>query len=248
MSISEFKKVARTKLNGNYFLCICSSLLYFITLFALSYVESRIINIINNNTVTLLISFVFALISLILGYGIIANILELSDIKTNSITNFLNISIKNTTKIIKLKLSIILKLIIPTIIFMFSSVYTYFSYFDNLIPMFMFSLIICIISLIFIIYIYLKYALTSYIYYSNSSLTSREIMKKSAEIMKGNKIKFILLILSFFNWLLIASIILYILGKFIPRPYLTPFIIIFHSLIKPYIVNCISIFYDENNN
>ena len=54
--------------------------------------------------------------------------------------------------------------------------------------------------------------------------------------MKGNKIKFLLLILSFFNWFIIGGIILFILNKFIEIEYLTSFIILFYSILKPYII------------
>ena len=82
----------------------------------------------------------------------------------------------------------------------------------------------------------LKYALVPFIYKSNPELSPREIVKKSNELMKKQKLNYIFLILSFAGWLLLTSLILLVLGYFVEAAYLTPIIILFYTLIRPYII------------
>lgn len=175
----------------------------------------------------------------------IANVIRLTDAKTKSITDFINLSIINGAKYTKVLLQVLIRILIPLILIILSGFYlignivaytnqiNFLCFSPNLV---LTSLIIFIVNFIILIYFLLKYTIVTFIYYSKPNTKPKEIVNKSNELMKGNKIKYLLLLLSFFNWFIIAGIILFILNKFIELEYLTSFIILFYSILKPYII------------
>jgi uncharacterized membrane protein len=243
LTISEIKKSAKVKLTGSYLRCASSTLLYFIITLLLTYLQKICTNAINNSIVITLIEAIFVILKLILSYGLIANIIKLVDIKTNSITDFLNIAIQNTSKYLKTMLIVIFKLLIPLVIFILAGFYLIGNLiaYQNNIKYFCFSpnlvlpIVIFIIACVILLYFFLKYMLVPYIYYKQPELSPSEIVKKSNTIMKNKKLQLFLLLLSFANWFLIVAIILLILNLFIPIEYLTTVVVIFYSLLKPYI-------------
>ena len=254
MSITEIKKSARLKLSGNYIRCASSSLLYFIMVTLLTFFQTKIANSIKSTILLSIVQAIFLLINWILGYGIIANILDLVNVKTNSITDFINSTLKNCVKYTKVGLRTLIKILVPLFLFLLSVFYwlgtviaktqkvDFLCFYQNLIPL---ATCICILTGILLIYFILKYALIAYIYHEDSSLKESEIISKSNNLMKKNKFKYILLLLSFLHWLLIAALILMILNIFIPTRYLTPFVIFFYSIIRPYVVVSKNEFYKE---
>ena len=76
-------------------------------------------------------------------------------------------------------------------------------------------------------------------------MAEKDIVEKSKKLIKGNILKYIGLLLSFFHWFLIGALILMLLNSFIEARFLTPFIIFFYSLIRPYIVVSKQEFYKE---
>jgi len=118
--------------------------------------------------------------------------------------------------------------------------FLYFS--KNLLPL---AVIIFILSFIVLIYFILKYIIVAYVYHQNKELTPKQIVQKTSELMKGNKLKYILLILSFLSWFLLAAIIIFVLNHFIPIQYITPFVILFYSMLKPYIAISTLEFYES---
>jgi len=254
MTISEIKKSAKTKLIGSYIKTASASLLYFIILLVLTYLLSLCSSALNNNILETFIDAIFAIISSILGYGLIANIINLTNSETNAITDFINLAIKNTTKYIKTLLYLLLKILAPIMFFILSGFYLIgtraaninqvnFLYFSkNLLPL---AVIIFILSFIVLIYFILKYIIVAYVYHQNKELTPKQIVQKTSELMKGNKLKYILLILSFLSWFLLAAIIIFVLNHFIPIQYITPFVILFYSMLKPYIAISTLEFYES---
>ena len=123
MKITEVKKAAKIKLSGNYLKCCSSSLLYFLLVTLITFLQSKSTAIIENSVLLAIVQAIFLLISWIFNYGIIANLLELVDLKTNSITNFINIALKNFVKTTKIGFLIILKILAPLLVFIFALFY-----------------------------------------------------------------------------------------------------------------------------
>ncbi len=258
MTIKEVKKSAKLNLKGCYIKCASASLLYFILIMILSYLLNILELKLTNNTVSLtIIQAIFGIISFVLSYGLISNILELSEGKTKSITKFVDNTILNFVKYIKIILQVLLRILVPLFIFLLCIYYligtlianinntNFLCFYPNLLPL---AIAICLISLAILIYFLLKYILTPFIYYSNAHLTSKEVVQKSAELMKGQKWNYICLILSFFGWILLTALILYILSYFVDPAWLTPIVILFYTLIRPYVIQSESIFFENLGN
>lgn len=255
MTIQEIKKSARFNLKGSYIKCSSTCLLYFIIIAILTYILNIIGLKIGTDTIYINIIYaIFGVISLVLSFGVIANVLSLSQNKTKSITKFIDNSILNFGKYTKIILQILIRILIPLFIFLLCLFYLIFTliaaanktnylvFQSNLLPL---AIIICLVSFLVLVYFLLKYTLSAFICISDSSLNSKEIVQKSAELMKGRKLKYIGLILSFFGWIILVSIILYILSYFIDFSWLTPIVIIFYTLIRPYVIESESIFYES---
>ena len=254
MKINELKKDAKIKLNGNYIRCASSSLLYFIIISLLTFAQSKLANRIGNSLLLAIVQAIFILLNWIFSYAIIANILDLVNIKTNSITDFINIALKAFIKYTKIGLRFLFKILFPVFLTILTSFYwigtkiakinkvNFLCFNQNLLPL---ATSILIISLLILAYYILNYVLVAYIYHENPDMSEKEIVDKSKKLMHKNKLKFILLLLSFLHWFLLAALILSILNIFIQGKYLTPFIVFFYSIIRPYIIVTKSEFYKE---
>ena len=257
MTIQEIKKSAKISLKGNYLKCFSMTLLYFIIVVVLTFLLSLVETNLENHTVILVIvQAVFGIISSILSYGVIVNVISVSANETKSITKFIDISIRNAPKYIVILLNVLLRILAPLIITLLCFFYlfgTFIAYatetnflcfYSILLPLAIILFIACIIVLI---YFMLKYVLVAFIYKSNPELSAKEIVTKSNQLMKKQKLGYVMLILSFAGWLLLVSVILYLLGYFVDAIYLTPIIILFYSLIRPYIILSEWNFYENLN-
>lgn len=255
MTITEIKQAAKIKLSGAYAKCASTSLLYFIAVTILTYISKVAqVNLETHTIILTVIQAIFALISILLSYGLIANIIALTNNETKSITKFVDYSVTNSMKYTKVILRVLVRILIPLILFLLSifyligttiahiKSYDFLCFHMNYLP---FASILCLILLGVLIYFILKYILVAFIYNSDSNQSAIDIVNKSKELMKGKKLNYILLILSFFGWILLTAIILSILGNFIDAIYLTPIVIAFFSLIRPYVVISELIFYEN---
>lgn len=253
MTIQETKQSAKLKLKGCYFKCASATLLYFILVTIITYVLSIIQNSLQDHTIVLtMIEAIFAIISSVLSYGLIANVIAITNDKQTSITKFLDITISNFGKYVKIILWVLLKVLIPLAIFLLTLFYlfgtiiadlynqNYLCFNAKLLPL---AIIVAIIALCIFIYFLLKYILVAFIYNADSKKSAKEIVQESNKLMKKQKSKYILLLLSFFGWFILFALILAILGNFVPAKYFTPLIVVFYSLIRPYIIASEETFY-----
>lgn len=257
MTIQEIKKSAKISLKENYLKCISTTLFYFVIVAILTFLLSFIETKLEDHTVILvIIQAIFGIVSSVLSYGIIANIISLSNKETKSITKFIDTSIKNAPKYIMVLLNVLLRVLIPIIIvllcffYLFGTFVAYASeanflcFYTNMLP---FAIILFIASIIVLVYFMLKYALVPFIYKSNQKLSAKGIVLESTNLMKNQKLNYIALILSFTGWILLLAVILFILGYFIESVYLTPIIILFYILIRPYIIMSEWNFFEDLN-
>ena len=255
MTISEIKKSAKLNLKGSYIKSASASLLYFILIMVLTFLLDIITLKIGDSIIPLtIIQAIFGVLSLVLSYGLISNVLALTQGKTQSITKFIDITILNFVKYIKILLHILIRVLVPLLIFLLCVFYligtlianvnntNFLCFYANLVPL---ALVITIAGLCVFLYFLLKYALAPFIYDSNKDLTPKEVVLKSAELMKGQKFNYIWLILSFFGWLLLASLIIFILSFFIDTAWLTSIVVLFYTFIRPYIIESESQFYES---
>lgn len=257
MNINEIKRNAKLKLTGVYLKCASSSLLYFTIVALITIAQTKFTSSIQNSFLHAIVQAIFILIHWILGYSIIANILDLAEGKTSSITEFINIIFKTYTKYTKIGFRFLLKILFPIILNILTAFYwigtkiaqinnvNYLCFNKNLLPLA--GIIWCLAGLLLIYYI-LKYILVAYIFHDNPKMSENEIILKSCSLMRKNKLKFLLLLLSFLHWFLLAALVLMILNYFIEGKYLTPFLIFFYSIIRPYVIVTKAEFYRELEN
>lgn len=254
MKINEIKRDAKIKLTGNYIKCASSSLLYFIVVSLLTYFQAIVANKLENSILLAIIQAILILINWILSYGIVSNILDLVNVKTNSITDFINVCLKNFVKYTKIGLRFLLKILFPLILNLFASFYwigtavakvnkiNFLCFNKNLLPL---ASSIWGLAFLILIYYILRYILVAYIFHEHPDMTEKEIVDTSRKLMHRNKFRYILLLLSFLHWFLIAALILFILSHFIEAKFLTPFMVLFYSAIRPYVIVSKSEFYKE---
>ena len=213
MTISEIRTAANTKLKGTHLKCFMACLLYFLISLALTYISKSFnLNSSIANIGVIILQLILWIISIPLGYGIVSNIIKLTDSETKSVTKFLDDTILNFFKIIKLFLFQVLRLAIPIILFVISTFYligtasafvnskNFLCFFKELLPI---AIIIFIIALAILIYFVLNYALVNYLYYNSKEKDNlKQILNKSKELMKSHKFEFIKLILSFIPYLI----------------------------------------------
>ena len=254
MKISEIRKDSKLKLTGVYLKCASSSLLFFIIISLITVAQAKFANAIYNSFVLAVIQAILILFHWILSYSIIANILDLTEGKTNSITEFINITFKSYVKYTKIGLKFLLKVLFPIIINILAAFYwigtavakvnkvNFLCFNQNLIPL---ATFIWILSSLILVYYVLRYILVAYIYHDHPEMSEGEIIDTSRKLMHRNKLKFILLLLSFLHYFLLAALILMILHIFIEGQYLTPFMVFFYSVIRPYVIVAKAEFYRE---
>lgn len=250
---SEIKRTALNQLKGKWPTAICITTLFTLVNIALSY----ILTVIQNATTFTPILYyaaniIYLAIFLPLSFGLVASLRKLTKNHKIDITNFLNEAFLNTTNAISIFISTLLKILLPSLIILAGITGILFMTLQIL-PLTEANAsgyALYIVLLYFIIFIgialsAIPYALSSYILSDNKELKTKEIIMQSALLMENKKWNFISLILSFFGWILILSVVATIAGMLSFESmanYVQWFGMIF---LMPYIIISISVFYEE---
>lgn len=260
MTISELKKDAKVKLSGSYTKAFLINLIYYVLIFALSY----IIGIINNYWVSLVLEIAVAIISVPLTFGIISTFIKIVRNEDIAVLDFIKLGFKNFKGAWRTYLRTIVNLILPIILMVASYIFLIYSLFQaavasisssevpaNAANLFFIALGLVIVALVFYIYKSLSYSLSLYILHDKPTATGKEINNESKKLMKGNKWKIFLLTFSFIGWMLLillvsllatillgetAGIIVSSLGTILLSPYINASLVCFYEDLK-----------DENN-
>ena len=178
----------------------------------------------------------------------------IADDKTKAITNFINLAILNFTNYIKITLRILLKCLAPIVVMFLALVYmlgtmlakakqvNYLIFSKDFLPG---AVAIFFITLVVLLYFFIKYILSIYIYYNDDKKPIKEIVDTSKTLMKGHILEYVLLVLSFIGWFLLAILVMYVLQFFISPKYVSIVIIAVYSFIKPYITVSTQVFYEN---
>lgn len=249
MKISEIKNQASLSLEGNLFKAILMTLFYTLINLLAQFILTKLNTVFANaNILFLIIQLVVNIALLPFSYGLIVSLIELSKNKNVGLTNFINIGLLNYTKIIRIFLEIFLRIIGYVALFMITLLLCFANFGNPAINMLF--LILFIVTSILFISKSLDFVLVLFINYDDSKLPVKEIIKKSKELMKKNKFKYVLLVLSFILWFIIFALLGKILNYFIDPTYSIYISNILFSLITPAITISQYIFYDslENTN
>ena len=203
MKISELKKEAKIKLTEKWPLALGINFISLVVTISLTFVATKIQGIVGA-----ILALISGIIYIPLSYGLTASMLKLSRNEIVGVTDFITIGFKNFKKAILLSLSIFIRILIPIIILIFVSVLGIISNFANTAGIFLIiSSILSIGAIIWLISKVLSYALSTYVLIDNENIKCKAVIAKSCELMKGNKLKFVGLVFSFFGWILLCGIL-----------------------------------------
>ena len=272
MHASDFKLIAKEKLRNNGKKAFLISFLYFATFFVMGF----IVGLIGENTfLGSLLSLVFSLIEIPIIYGLINSFYSI--FKGNDVKpfDFFTHGLSNFGRSWSISLRIILKLIIPIIIILallivFSVGVTIFgatnlalnsetseeavvSVSSGAIIIYILLLIIAYIAtFVWIIPKVYYYQLAHIVAVSNTSLTPKECVEKSKELMTGNRWKLFCLQFSFIGWFLLHFAVLFVLALILVRinPFLYSLIsaivnVVFVLFLLPYVYFSMIAFYEK---
>lgn len=248
MIISEIRADARQKLTGKWgrgaFIVFGFILLELIITFSMAM-----------PLVGLLVALGSLIITIPLNYGLEKSFFDLYHGEDVSLFDFASNGMNFFSQAWSVAWRKFLALLLPTLVTFISGTVAIFSLFSMLIllvpapiietllegivdpyviltKIFLISTVIYICSAIFTALFGLRYVLARLISIDNPELSGKECVKQSVELMKGNKINYILLNLSFIGWAILAALTFGI-GMFWLTPYIQVSIIAFYRALKP---------------
>ena len=116
MTISELKKDAKTRLKGKMGKAFGIMAIYFIISFLLQLIGTFL----KNQTLNIIYQIVILIVTFPFSYGILASMIKLSRNEEVGITDFINIGLQNLGKIWGIFGWTLLKLLLPTILYVVS--------------------------------------------------------------------------------------------------------------------------------
>lgn len=247
----EIKKAALSQLNWKKAFTVSS--IFVLTNLALSYGLEYLINLtVNLPIFNIAVNIIYMLIFIPLSFGFISTISKMCKSENFTATTIFNEAILNFSKTIAVFLRTLIKIIIPSVIIILANILILFVVTKN-IPITEanlsgYSLLIALISSVVAIgiaIISIPYSLSSYILADNKNMTSKEIIEKSATLMKNQRWNFIKLIISFLGWFLILSVIITIANMATNNIISALVSFLGLMLLMPYFVTSIRVFYEE---
>ena len=203
MTRAELKKQAKDTLRGRWGTAIAMVLLFEIITGALSMMGNYIVGF---GTIAVLV------ITVPISYGFIGQLIKFSRNEQVGVADFFNLGFSNFKKswsivghtLLKL-LPYIVGMILSIVLIVGSIIYT--TQNEN-ITMFI-ALVIMSYIVFFIVYILMLtksylYVLPEYIGNDTEDMTAKQIVEKSAELMKGHRMELFILELSFIGWMFLA--------------------------------------------
>ena len=232
MPPSEIRKEAREALKGTWGKGVCIVLAYMLFSFLIGLVEGLV------GEGTLLYSIIdlaYAIISIPLSFGLIISFMKLKRGEEVKAFGFLKDGFSRFGKswgvawhtFVKMLLPIaclIVIMVLMSILFVVGS---------NSIIITLLSIALYIASIVYIVSRSLLYALAYYIGYDRPELSSKDCVKKSEDLMKGNRGNCFLLELSFIGWALLG-VLTFGIGYLWLMPYMQIAMVCFYDrLAKP---------------
>lgn len=211
MKISQLKNDAKIKLSGKWGLAVAINLVHLI----LTVVLTVLVSLISNEAVSTIVGLLVNILLLPFSYGLLVSMIKLSRNENTGLMDFVTIGLENIVKVLKVYLWMILKLWLPLVLFIVSGFLLGFGGYSVAVEssasgmslvFVLASAVLLIVAMIVYIVKLLSYSLPLYLLWDNPEATSKETLNKSAELMKGNKFKLILLELSFIGWTLLIGV------------------------------------------
>lgn len=232
MPPSEIRKEARESLKGKWGKAVCIVLAYMLITFLIGFVEGLVGE---GTTLYYIIDLAYSIISVPLSFGLIISFMKFKRGEEVKAFGFLKDGFSKFGKSWGIAWHTFVRMLLPivclvlTIILM--SALMLFGSDSSIITILGIALYIA--TLIYVVSRSFLYVLAYYIGYDKPELSSKECVKKSEELMNGNRGNYFLLQLSFIGWAILA-----VLSLCIGMLWLTPYIAIaevcfYDRIVKP---------------
>ena len=226
MNSSDFRTEARNRLTGKWGTAVLITLCYIALTVIFNIIESRL-----PESIRPIFSLIITIITVPLGFGLIASFIKLYNDEETSAFEFLVAGFSNFGKAWGVALRTFLKLLVPFILMIVSlfiilggaiggmvgaSALTEITNPEEIIGtvsasmggVVIVGIILYFVSIILFICKSYYYSLANLVAIENENLTSKECVEKSKELMKGNRAKLFWLQFSFIGWAILAVITL----------------------------------------
>ena len=217
MKASEIRRQAIEALRGKWGKSVCITLAYIVIVFIILLITELFES---GSVIKTIVQIIQIFISVPLSLGFAYSMIKIKRNEEVRPFDFLKIGFKNFGRAWKLDLRIFLKLIVPIIILIIGLVFIYVALFGatlvvyelsdveldwNLLSnIFYIGIAIYLLGLILSIIFGLLYSLVFMVAYDNPYMAASVAVNKSAELMRGNRWKFFVLILSFLGWAILG--------------------------------------------
>lgn len=210
MKISKIKENARKALTEKWGKGNIISLAYLTFWLIMGMVEGMFDD---SSKIANLVSIVTTIIRIPLSFGLTYSFIRLKRGEDVKAFDFLNNGFSNFGRAWKISLRVVLKMLLPIILLCISTIIaegisTYISIellsTNEVIFVALARSIVILAIYSWLIVRALRYSLTTYIAFDNPDMTALEVVNESENMMKGNRLKLFLLILSFIGWAILC--------------------------------------------
>lgn len=207
MPPSNIRKEAREALKGNWGKAVCIVLAYMLISFVIGLIES----LVGEGTVLYyIIDLAYLVISIPLSFGLIISFMKLKRGEEVKAFGFFKDGFSRFGKSWGITFHTFIRLLLPIICIILIAALLLFSIMYGIANgNYILAIIIVILYIATLIYAISRsflYIIAYQIGYDNPELSSKECVKKSETLMKGNRGNYLLLELSFIGWALLASL------------------------------------------
>lgn len=253
MTIKEIKKEAKIRTKGIYLNLVVINIFYSLIVAALTYAVSMAAANTGSDTLGSILSLLIGIITIPFSYGVLVSTMKFVRGESVSATEFINIGLKNIAKVWKLTLRTFTKLLLPLILVIITMIISI-AYFvakafsttvTSIEPITVIIFLAFIASYIWLLVKSLSYVFSNYLLNDRPEAKSVDLLNESANLMKGNKLKYVGLILSFIGWLLLSALVEYLISAFISTDIGSVAQLIFSALLAPYMAASQIIFYED---
>ena len=223
MPPSEIRREARKALKGNWGKALCIILAYTLISFVIGFVEG----LAGEGTILYnIISIVYAILSIPLSFGLIISFIKLQRGENPKAFGFIKDGFSRFGKSWGIWFHTFLRMLLPIVCMGFALILLIALFIYNAMSsisswLIILSVVLYIATLVYVISRSFLYILAYYIGYDKPELSSKECVKRSAKLMKGNRGNYFLLQLSFIGWGILS-----ILSIFVGMLWLIPYIAI----------------------
>lgn len=217
MISSEFRAEARKKLEGKWSKVALITLAYMAVFFVLGFIQGLFAE---GSTMQTIISLLVAIVEVPLSFGLIISLFKVYNSEDVKAFDFCSFGFNNFKKSWAISLRMLLKLIVPVILLIVSIILMSFGMVGAMSSSllmadsattggfsvaFIIGIILYVVSLVWMVVKSYYYTLSYIVAADNESLTAKEAVETSQQLMTGKRGKLFCLQFSFIGWAILAA-------------------------------------------